>query len=378
MDALNECVVNCVEKTRRNIDVLRPGFPRYPHTVRDGKTWNTSGDEEWERLEDGYWTPGFWVGILWLCHALTGEAGFAAEAVRWMEPLAPRSAVTSVHDLGFLFFPSAVLGYEITGEKRLREIAVAAARSLLVRFQPEMGMLNVHDSPRFRRVAAVDTMMNLPLLWWAWRETGEGAFREAAACHAANTWRLLVRDDRSTAHVARFHEDGRDVLGLESWQGLGPDSCWSRGHAWAVAGFAHAFRYTGDEAHLERVEELFGYYRKNAPEDGVPFWDFDDLPAPGRVRDASAAAIVAHGLLTASAAGGRRLGDEAEKILHALAGGYAAPPGNPGFIARVCFHKPAGVDTDCSAVFADYYFLSALYLRLRGAPGSAGKAQNRV
>lgn len=356
-----EPLSSCILKTYRNLERLEPVFPRFPHAVRGGE-WTTSGEEEWQTLTDGYWTPGFLVGILFLCHSLTGDPALGAAAERWLEPLRPKADVTTLHDLGFLFFPSAVLGYTLTGGAELRELALSAARSLLHRFQPDMGFLNVHDSPRYRRVAAVDTMMNLPLLWWAWSETGEENFRGAAETHAENTWRQMVRDDGSTAHILRFHETEPRVEAVESWQGLSPDSCWSRGQAWATAGFAHAYAFTGEGVYRERFLKLLDYYLENAPDDLVPFWDFADPAIPGCERDSSAAAVVAHGIAAAlKREHDEGLFDTAKRIVRSLTDAYTTPSDHPAFLKHVCFHRPDGIDPDTSSIFADFYYLKAMY-----------------
>ena len=352
------------EKTARNLELLETTFPRYPHVVRENR-WFTSGDEEWEKLEDGYWTPGFWVGMLWLCYAITGDERFARAARKWIAPLEPRSRTTSLHDVGFLFYPSAVLGYEISGDEELKNLALTAARSLLNRFQPKLGFLNIHDSLRYRRTAAIDTMMNLPLLWWAWHITGDRDFYNAASAHAENTRRYLIRPDGSTCHILRFNDADPTPQRIESWQGASPESCWSRGHAWAVAGYAHAFFYTGENIYKEIFNTLLNCYLLNVPSDSVPYWDFNSSEIPNTVRDASAAAITAYGILTlCRKEPNETLHTASTKILHSLTKNYFTPADHPALLKHVCFHKPAGIDIDCSAIFADFYFLNALY-RLR-------------
>lgn len=354
-------LTTCIYKTYCNIKRLEPVYPRYPHAVH-GRKWTTSGEEEWNTLTDGYWTAGFLPGILFLCYSLTKDPELKAAAMKWMKPLECRAVATELHDIGFLFFPSAALGADITGSRALRKLALTAADSLTHRFQPDMGFLNVHDSPKYRRVAAVDTMMNLPLLWWAWKRTGDEKYRRPAAAHAENTWRKLVRRDGSTIHILRFQSRGGRIASRESWQGLAPESCWARGHAWAVAGFAHAFAFTGEAVYLERFRVLLDYYRRRRPADFVPLWDYDDPAAPSCEKDSSAAAILAHGLTTVYAkTRDAALLETANEILHALVSRYTTPSSHPAFLKRVCFHKPACIDPDTSSIYADYFYLRAIH-----------------
>ncbi|MBE9593035.1 MAG: glycoside hydrolase family 88 protein, partial [Proteobacteria bacterium] len=83
-----------------------------------------------------------------------------------------------------------------------------------------------------------------------------------------------------------------------TYQGYNSDSCWSRGQAWAIYGFALAYKTSKDEIFLETSEKLSDYFIKNLPEDYVPYWDFDDPEKS--VKDSSAAAIACSGLLTLS------------------------------------------------------------------------------
>ncbi|MEW6201171.1 MAG: glycoside hydrolase family 88 protein [bacterium] len=372
-----------VEKTERNLKTLQHSFPRFPHVVREDK-WITSSDEEWEKLTDGYWTPGFWIGMLWLCYAITKDEKFARAAQKWITPIEPRSRTTSLHDLGFLFYPSAVLGYEISGNEKLKKLALTAARSLLNRFQTDLGFLNLHDSPHYKRCVAIDTMMNIPLLWWAWKNSGNKDFYNAASAHAANTKKHLIRANGSTCHILRFKDaEFRDSelrirnsgflsqnpnpelrTTIETWQGASPQSCWSRGHAWAVAGCANAFFYTGEIIYKEIFESLLDFYLKNAPPDFVPYWDFNSPEIPNTERDSSAAAITAYGILTLcrTKKNDKSLINTAKKILRSLVENYLTPADHPAILKHVCFHKPAAIDTDCSSIFADFYFLIALHL----------------
>jgi len=78
-------------------------------------------------------------------------------------------------------------------------------------------------------------------------------------------------------------------------QGFSDSSCWSRGQAWGIAGFAQAYNWTQDERFLEVSRKLAAYFVAHLPDDNVPFWDFD-APQPGP-RDTSAALIAAYGLI---------------------------------------------------------------------------------
>lgn len=56
---------------------------------------------EWETVPPGDWTSGFWPGVLWQLHALTGKQAWADAAQRWQAPLANRQQEWAAqHDFG--------------------------------------------------------------------------------------------------------------------------------------------------------------------------------------------------------------------------------------------------------------------------------------
>lgn len=362
----------CVQKTRRNIVVLEETFPRFPHVARD-RGWDTSGDEEWKNLTDGYWTGGFWIGTLWMCYRITGDSYFRDNARRWALRLTPRCSSQLLHDVGFLFFPSAVIGCELCGQEDLRITAKRAAYTMVRLFDKGRGFIPLADKEQYRNVMAIDTMMNLPLLWWAGASADLDEATGIAMAHVAATERHLVREDGSTAHIARLGAEGQ-LLKRESWQGEGENTCWSRGQAWAIAGAAYALFFTGEKRHADLLDRLLKYYVDNVPEDGVPYWDFDAEDIPDTQRDSSAAAIVAHALMLLSTKPLEgSYATPAKVILESLAENYLTGIEHPGFLKKVCFHRPAMQDISCSSIFADFYFMMAMYLTTGEGRESLGK-----
>ena len=106
---------------------------------------------------------------------------------------------------------------------------------------------------------------------------------------------ILFREDYSTYHTFDFDpETGAPIKG-ETFQGYADDSCWSRGQAWAVHGFAQIYEHTRDQKYLTAAKALAEYVIDRLPADGVPLWDYC-LPADApQYRDSSAGAITAAG-----------------------------------------------------------------------------------
>lgn len=140
-------------------------------------------------------------------------------------------------------------------------------------------------------------MLNLDLLFWAARETGNSSFHDIALAHACTTRQHHVRKDNSTVHVVNL--DLKTGLPNDKFtnQGYNDDSCWARGQAWGILGFMQTFEWTGEQSFMDTAKGLADYFIAHLPTDGVPYWDFDAPVTEETPRDTSAAMIAACGLL---------------------------------------------------------------------------------
>ena len=110
------------------------------------------------------------------------------------------------------------------------------------------------------------------------------------------------------------------------------------------------------------------------PEDGVPYWDFNDPDIPNVLRDASAGAIMCSAYvdlstLTKDPAKAKAYKAIAEKQIRTLASPeYLAEPGtNGGFLLKHSVgHLKGNSEVDVPLTYADYYYLEAL-LKYRNA-----------
>ncbi len=69
------------------------GAPQYPYASDDGDGWTTTPANTW--------TSGFFPGVLWNLHNLTGKAEWRAAAERWTERIANQQRDWSLqHDYG--------------------------------------------------------------------------------------------------------------------------------------------------------------------------------------------------------------------------------------------------------------------------------------
>ncbi len=346
-------------------------FPHVTHAER----WRTlAGDAgpRWEggAWQHGNWTAGFWVGCLWLAAMWTGDDRYAVAARRWADRLAGREHDNQTHDLGFLFYPSHAVGDLLSHDGALTDRALAAARTLVSRFVTDGGYIQAwgpRGDPDWLGTSTIDTMMNLPLLWWATRKTGDGRYASVAAAHAATTHRHFFRPDGSTYHVVVYGGAPGAVRRKTTFQGYAPESCWARGQSWAICGFAIAYRETRDERFLAVAEAAAQLFLERLPEDRIPYWDFDDPAIPDAPRDSSAAAIGADGLLELSAAhpASARRGwyrEQATSLLNALAARCQnlAPRQVDGILLHGCYSRPHGDGVDAALIWGDYFYLHGL------------------
>ncbi len=350
------------------------------------RTLNKNGNLVTTTMYD--WTPGFFPGSLWYAFEYSKNAAFKTAAIQWTEGLEPLKTFTKHHDLGFMVYCSYGNAYRLTGNSAYKDILVQSARSLSTRFNPVTGCIkswNIfkswHGNNTYNFPVIIDNMMNLELLFFASKVTGDTSFRHIAVTHAENTMKNQIRSDYSSYHVVCYDTITGKVAGRETAQGYADNSTWSRGQAWAIYGFTMVYRETKDKRFLKTAEGLadFFIHHENLPADKIPYWDFNALQkgyTPGvrshannvniLYRDASAAAIVASALLelsTYSTLKGREYRNFAINMLHSLASpAYRAPIGSNGnfLLMQSVGSIPHNTEINVPLVYADYYFLEAL------------------
>ncbi|HEX9829581.1 MAG TPA: glucuronyl hydrolase, partial [Bacteroidota bacterium] len=235
-----------------------------------------------------------------------------------------------------------------------------------------VGALRSWDHGRWGYPVIVDNMMNLELLFWSAENGGGERLREIAISHAEKTMQNHVRPNGSTYHVLDYDTTNGSVLARNTHQGYADESVWARGHAWAIYGFTMTYRFTKDQRFLETAQRAADYFINNLPEGGVPYWDFLTPGIPNEPKDVSAAAIAASALfeLSTHTAGQTRKSayrETATKILGTLCSPEYIAEGTAshGILNHAVGHKPAGTEVDVSIVYADYYFLEAMFRYLQ-------------
>lgn len=361
--------------------VGEPTGKNYPRTTRDDGSLATTNIYDW--------TPGFFPGSLWYLYELTGDEKWRADAERWTAPLEPLRSFTGHHDLGFMVYCSFGNAERLAPRPEYKQILVESAESLSTRFSDSTGVIKSWNSrmawdgvTQWKYPVIIDNMMNLELLFYASKVTGNQKYHDIAVRHADTTLANHFRDDGTSYHVVNYDSATGRVLNRATCQGYSDNSMWARGQAWAIYGYTMVYRETRQQRYLDAAVKAADVYLASLPDDMIPLWDFnvgqngftpDSTSYAAKfsgaeLRDASAGAIVCSALFELGELAQRRdYVDSAVKMLHSLASpAYRAPVGQNGdfLLMHSVGSIPHRSEIDRPLVYADYYFLEAL-LRYR-------------
>jgi hypothetical protein len=338
---------------RAHSDTLR--YPR--DTKADGTPGETGPDD---------WTSGFFPGCLWYLYRFTRQPEWRQAADRWTRGLASQQYNTGTHDLGFMLYDSYGQGYMLTGDTAYKRVLLQGARSLSTRFHSQVGAIRSWDNPDFHYPVIIDNLMNLEYLFWATAVSGDSSFYKIAVAHANTDLCYRFRPDGSSYHVLDFDPLTGNLLRRMTHQGYSDSSCWARGQAWGIYGNTTLYRETKDRRYLDRAISTADYFiaQTDRIADHIPYWDFQAPDIPAAPRDASAAAVAASAMFELSEYAGLRYRQKAEELLTSLCSDrYLAKRGtNNGFLLKHSTgHKPHNAEVDVPIIYADYYFLEALW-----------------
>ena len=318
----------------------------------------------------GSWTSGFFPGNLWYLYMLSPDADVLAMAERQTHTLDSLLSFPQSHDLGFQVNCSYGNAYRITGKEEYLSHIENGACALASRFNPKAGVtLSWESGPQGKFPVIIDNMMNLELLTYSAKLFGADSLVDMSIKHAQTTMKNHFRDDYSCYHLVDYDPETGEVLRKATVQGYADESAWARGQAWAIYGYTMMFRETGRKEFLTQAENIAKMLFSRLPEDGIPFWDFDDPKIPYAYKDASAGAIMASAFvelstLTKDKKFSEKCLAKAEKQIRALASKeYLAPVGENGNF--LLMHSVGNLnnmaEVDSPLIYADYYFLEALY-----------------
>lgn len=334
---------------------------RFPRSYDEGKIIFTKSSG---------WTSGFFPGILWNLYQYSDQKEFYDAAVKWTTILLTESHNTSTHDVGFIINSSVGLAYKVTGTDSLKNIILQAAESLASRYHKKPGCIKSLDNFNdYSYPVLIDNLVNLEILFKAWKWTGEDRFYQMAYSHAIKTMEYQTRQDFSTYQLVDYDTDKGFPVYRGTFQGYNANSVWSRGQAWGIYGYTMAYRETRDRIFLDQAERMADFIL-NDPyfRDGyIPFWDMSTPRVPHELRDASAAAIMASAFIELStfleSSDQNKYLKAGENILLSLANSEYCSGMNENsfFVVKHCVgNYPGKIEVDVPLIYADYYFLEAL------------------
>lgn len=342
--------------------------------------WTTDGKYEIDYAEKDiyWWTNGFWAGILWKLYHATGKALYRerAEVVEKELDKALHGFMGLHHDTGFMWLHSAVADYRLTGSEEAKVRGIMAANVLAGRYNPKGGYIRawnrecVEEGQNCTGWIIVDSMMNIPLLYWASQELKDPRFYYIAKNHADTVKRTLVREDGSCGHIACLNPDTGELEEILAGQGYSNTSSWSRGQSWILYGFALSYRYTKDPAYLDIAKKTAHYFISNiALTDYIPLCDFRQ-PAEPAYLDTSAGLCAACGLMEIAEhveEGEKQLYLKyAERIVKSTVENYCNWDLEKDSIVQMCkvdYHSTGDKQTDL--IYADFFLVEAV-LRMMG------------
>jgi unsaturated chondroitin disaccharide hydrolase len=324
-----------------------------------------------ESSETKWWCSGFFPASLLYIFEHTQDLEVLAIAKKRLALQEPMKHYTGNHDLGFMMFAPFGNAYRLFKDPKDHKTIDTAAMSLITRYRPQIKSIQSwNKNKNFNCPVIIDNMMNLELLLWATANGGDPKFREIAVNHANSTIANHYRSDYSAFHVLDYDLETGKLIAGKNHQGYNDASAWSRGQAWGFYGFTMMYRFEKDEKYLNHAKKIIKFLlnHPNMPEDKIPYWDYNVPSIPNALRDASAASIMASGLLElAQYTKGKEskyYTETARQIIVKLASDqYRAKLGdNGGFLLmHGVGHLPGNSEVDVPLTYGDYYFLEALH-----------------
>lgn len=337
---------------------------KIPYTTVNGVHNNMAEDDV------TWWTNGFWAGLMWLMYADTKDAHYRDVAERAEELLDAAFGEYDKlhHDVGFMWFLSSGTNYRLTGSKKSRLRALYAADLLASRYNSEGRFIRSWNGDQTGWVI-IDSLMNIPLLYWSSEEHNDPRYRYIAENHADTLIRTHLRGDGSVNHIVDLDIATGEAIESFGGQGYETGSSWSRGQSWALYGFTLSYIHTQKQEYLDAAKCVANYFIAAVSDtDYIPRADFR---APDEtIIDTTAGACAACGLIELAKNVGqyerKMYLNAALKILKALEKDYCdftmdedsvLQMGTEAYCREHGKHMPI--------IYGDYFFAEALY-KLRG------------
>lgn len=305
-----------IDKTWEKVDKKLQRVAVKSRNKLPSMTINGTHDDQYSQGHAEWWTNGFWGGMMWIMYNLTKneEYRITAENCEKLMDEALKNYKHLHHDVGFMWQLTSGANYRLTGNEASYTKNLFLAATLSARYNIKGGYIRAWNSEELGNFTIIDTMMNLPLLYWASREIEDPRFKHVAEAHVDMVLREHMREDGSVNHVVEHSPetgevvrvvDGVTVIDQETGkskfvmvcQGYSPESSWTRGLGWAIYGLVLSHIHTGKKEYLDAAVKSANYFIANSiPYNFLTPIDFR-APKEPLLYDSTAGVCVACGLL---------------------------------------------------------------------------------
>lgn len=278
---------------------------KIPYTTINGVHNNMAVDDV------TWWTNGFWAGFMWILYVGTKNENYksVAENAENLLDGALEDYDRLHHDVGFMWHISSGVNYRLNGVRKSRIRNSYAADILASRYNPDGKFIRSWNGDN-RGWVIIDSMMNIPLLYWASEEYDDPRFRAVAINHAETVMKNHIRPDGTSHHIVKLDEETGEFIEAFGGQGYEAGSSWTRGQAWALYGFILSYIHTKRQDFLDTAKKVAHSFIANAAvNDWVIPIDFRQPEEPKYI-DTTAAAIAACGLIEIA----KNVGEHEQKL----------------------------------------------------------------
>ena len=330
-----------------------------PYTTTNGKYTDMSKEDV------GWWTNGFFGGMMWLMYNETKKECFkiAAENQEKILDGVFDNYDRFDHDIGFMWGLTAKANYILNGDKKSRARSLYAANILAARANIRANFIRAWNG--IKEYSIIDCMMNLPILYWASEEIKDNRFKFIAQMHADMAMKEHVREDGSVVHICVHDDETPEIIRTEAGQGYAVGSAWTRGQSWAVYGFVLSYLYTKDEKYLETAKKTADYFIENVKKANYKTVTDFCAPSDAGLFDNSAGACAACGMIELyKITKDEKYLDSAVKILKAMEEDLILDDSNQSIVQKGMLSYSDGKHVDL--IYADFFLCEAL-LKLKGS-----------
>lgn len=317
---------------------------------------------------------GFLVGRAWLLSDLCGDSALGERAAELSRLLWPLADVPNL-DTGFAIYYGCCIGYELSGDEKLKQVALRAAESVRSLYDDDLGVVLTKPrgpvDPRLiafykrfcDREVLIDTGAILDLVWWASRY--DPRYGDLASRHFHRCLDLGLVDVGGRAyHALDFDERGAPGS-FHTHQGYTRRSRWTRGQAWAALSYASAYRATGDHAYRDVAVRCINWYLENLGGRVVPRYDLDVPEDEAAPEDSCSPAIISVAILRLRGYDGAvssNFEQYVELVNEEFVRNYLTPS---GLLLHGSWGAKEGPAKESVMPYGNYFFVESVYRQLK-------------